>query len=366
MKRDNLYPIRKLHGKLHDARVDIERQLRLKRELKNGQSGTVYLVGTPIHPNVGDSAIVLAELFFLKKTLPKGLKLVEIPQREFRKYRKLAIRSMLRSEGCPVLWHGGGNMGDVWIGEELIRREALVALDNKRIISFPQTIFYSDTDKGRKNANASIPYYNGRKGLTLNARERRSYEIMRFLYPETEINLMPDIVLSSSAEEFGVSPCIRKGVLMCLRNDVEKSIGNEFWEDLKKRVGRMGESVRVTDMEATSVIFTDTRAEIVRRKMQEFRGAKLAITDRLHGMVFAALTGTPCVVFSNNNHKVKSTYDWISYLPYIRYAETMEEAENCIPELLAMENCEFDNTPLMPYFEKLKGIIQEACRLPEK
>ena len=71
---------------------------------------------------------------------------------------------------------------------------------------------------------------------------------------------------------------------------------------------------------------------------------------------------TPCIAFSNNNHKVKGTYDWIRYLPYIKYAETIEEAEGYIPELLAMKNCRFDNTPLLPYFEKLKEVVIEVCR----
>jgi pyruvyl transferase EpsI len=73
------------------------------------------------------------------------------------------------------------------------------------------------------------------------------------------------------------------------------------------------------------------------------------------------LAGTPCVVFSNYNHKVKSTYDWISYLPYIRYADTLDDAVQAITELIQMDECVFDNTPLVPYFDQLKDIILEAC-----
>lgn len=42
-----------------------------------------------------------------------------------------------------------------------------------------------------------------------------------------------------------------------------------------------------------------------------FKSAKLVITDRLHGMIFCYLTNTPCLVFQNNNHKVRETYEWI-------------------------------------------------------
>ncbi|MBO4848167.1 MAG: polysaccharide pyruvyl transferase family protein, partial [Clostridia bacterium] len=314
--------IRKLHGLLHEGRTQIKRQLNIRHELKNCSPDTFFLVGTPIHPNVGDSAIVVAEIAFLNKILPEGHKLFEITEYDFGIQRKLIIDTILKCAGRPVFWHGGGNMGDLWGKEESARRDAFTKLANRRIISFPQTIYYSDTEKGKKQAADSIPFYNGKEGLTLTAREERSFEIMKSLYPDTDIHLMPDIVLSSSAEEFGIRQHERRGVLMCLRNDAEKSISDEFWRELRERINVPEESIRVIDMEAGRIILDVSRAKIVRNKMQEFRNAGLVITDRLHGMVFAALTGTPCVVFSNNNHKVKSTYDWISYLPYIRYAET--------------------------------------------
>ena len=35
--------------------------------------------------------------------------------------------------------------------------------------------------------------------------------------------------------------------------------------------------------------------------MSEIGKRKVVVTDRLHGMIFCAITGTPCVVFSNYN-----------------------------------------------------------------
>ena len=95
--------------------------------------------------------------------------------------------------------------------------------------------------------------------------------------------------------------------------------------------------------------------------MQEFCGAELLITDRLHGMVFAALTGTPCIVFSNYNHKVKGTYEWIKYLPYIRYVETQKEAISLIPDLMTMKNCQYDNAFLLQHFEILAKVVKQKC-----
>ena len=362
MSKDLLYPLRSFHGQLHEKRLETVRELNKRKMLKSSTANTIFLVGTPVHPNIGDSAIAMAELFFLRRILPPDVQIIEVMEDVFRNHRHLLDQRIRLTGDRPILWHGGGNMGDLWLEQEQMRRDALESYSGRRIISFPQTIYYSDTEEGRRLAGESVPYYNGRKGLTLTAREKKSFEIMKTLYPETDMYLMPDIVLSCSAEEFGVKPQPREGVLMCLRGDVEKSIPDSVWDALKKSISQQGKNWLVTDMGYDRIIDQSNRADVVRAKMQEFRGAELAVTDRLHGMVFAALCGTPCIVFGNYNHKVKSTYEWICYLPYIRFADTIEEAECLLPELLSMKNCRYDSAPLLPYFEKLKELILEACR----
>lgn len=251
-------------------------------------------------------------------------------------------------------------MGDQWFAEEALRQEFIVKRISSKPVIFPQTIFYSDTESGQAKLQASIPIYND-SNVTIVAREKQSFDIMQKVYPSATILLTPDIVLSSTMDDYGAVQAERNGVLFVTRSDPEKSVSDTTWEQLEKTVTQYGKACRHTDMYSDEPVTKENRAELVRQKMQEFCSAELVITDRLHGMVFAALTGTPCVVFSNYNHKVKGTYDWIRYLPYIRYVETVEEAKSAIPELLAMKNCKFDNTPLLPYFEKLAEVVREKC-----
>ena len=362
MPKDIFYPLRAFHGQMYEKKKENEKHRQHRKLLKSSTPDTIFLLGTPVHPNIGDNAIALAELMFLQKILPQDRPILEVTEEMFKKNKELVIQRIKKTGAGPIIWHGGGNMGDLWTDQERMRKTAFEAFGTKRIIAFPQTIYYSDTERGRSLAEASVPLYNGKPGLTLMAREPRSYEIMKALYPDTDIRLMPDIVLSASAEAFGVLPQQRSGVLMCLRNDVEKSVQDAVWETLKERIVQSCETFRVTDMDAGIMTDQQNRLEIVRKKMQEFRGAKLAVTDRLHGMVFAALTGTPCIVLSNYNHKVKSTYEWIRYLPFIRYADTLQEAELALPELLSVGECKFDNAPLIPFFDQLAEIVLEACR----
>ena len=72
------------------------------------------------------------------------------------------------------------------------------------------------------------------------------------------------------------------------------------------------------------------------------------------------MTGTPCLVFSNFNFKVKGTYEWLSYLPYLRFAEHIGQAEQYMKELLAMEDQHYDDEPLLPYFRELAEALKDV------
>ncbi len=249
-------------------------------------------------------------------------------------------------------------MGNQWMGEEVLRRDVTALFPDNPTIIFPQTIYYTPDEAGQLEQKQSVPIYNGKKNLTLVAREQTSCEIMGQLYPDTALLLTPDIVLSATMETFGVEPGDRDGVLLCMRSDAERSMSDEDRNAVEAALQEQGFSYRKTDMYCKEAVTKENRSDRVREKMQEFVSAKLVITDRLHGMVFAAITGTPCIVFSNYNHKVRGTYEWIKYLPYIRYAETVKDVERYLPELLEMENCQYDNSPLLPYFEKLAQVVK--------
>lgn len=359
--KDVLYPLRVFHGRLHEWRIEKSIEFSYMRSLLLPIGKKYYVVGTPTHTNIGDSAIVLAEMLFLKKCIGNAALIKELSFQETKAQMDTISRCLRTAKGV-VCGHGGGNMGDQWFAEEAFRRKLMNSLPDKPMIVFPQTIYYTPTEKGREEENKSVEFYNNRPGLTLVAREAYSFHKMQELYPDTKVIMTPDIVMSCTMSDFGVVAQERAGVLFCTRSDREKAVSDNVWEELKASVDELGLVSRKTDMYSDVPVTKENRADCVRRKMQEFCGAELVITDRLHGMVFAALTGTPCIVFSNCNHKVKGTYDWISYLPYIRYVETEEEAKNCIQDLLKMYNCQFDNTPLKPFYDQLAEVVKEKCR----
>ncbi len=312
--------------------------------------GPVFLLGgTPLHGNLGDSAIVMAEKNFISKFsyTPVELTSDEI----FGKYAR--VLKYIITPRDTILLHGGGNMGDEWFSEEWSRRQFISKHPNKKIVIFPQTIHYSDSPDGYKKSCESIVYYN-RPNVTIVAREKPSYVIMKSLYPQANILLTPDIVLSSDPYRFNIK---RKNVLLCMRRDSEKSITESDEILLQKALNDFGLNYSYTDTVIPRNVSKSSRESEVESKLKELAGAKLVITDRLHGMIFCAITETPCIVLSNYNHKVKGTYNWISYLPYVKYADSIEKAISMIPDVLSLDECIFENERILKAFEPLREVL---------
>ncbi|MEE1057035.1 MAG: polysaccharide pyruvyl transferase family protein [Acutalibacteraceae bacterium] len=354
-----LFPLRKFHGSLHDKLVAAKHKINNWKYFSFPIGKKVYVIGTPEYKNLGDSAIAIAEMKFLESCGIPSNRIKEITVPEYNQDYEQLVKCI----GCKnfICGIGGGNMGNQWYDEELFRYKFMEDLPHNPLVIFPQTIHYTDNDEGKTAEEKSIQIYNERYGLTLVAREEKSNEIMKTLYPKTDILLTPDIVLSATMETFGVTPHNRNGVLLCMRSDAEKTLTDEDRMYIEEYLKNNSYEYRKTDMYSDYDVNKYNRADCVRSKMNEFTKAELVITDRLHGMIFSAITGTPCVVFSNYNHKVSGTYKWISYLPYIKYVEDIKDVERYAPELISMKNCQFDNLPLKPYFDKFAEVVKSKC-----
>ena len=354
-KKDLLYPLRKLHGKIYELRKTIKKKIRFSLYLLFPVGRKVLIPGTPEHQNIGDSAIVIAQKNFLERCGVPQKRIKEISFSECKQYSKI-LQKLITAK--VIITHlGGGNMGDQWLEEENLHRKLISDFPNNIQIIFPQTIYYTPTRQGQEEKKKSQKYYNGRNNLILISREQKSYKVMQSIYSDTPALLAPDIVLSTTKDVFGVGIHQRKDILLCFRNDAEKMLTHNEHIYIKSYLERNGYTFRVTDMYSGCTISKGNRTVCVKYKMEEFASAKLVITDRLHGMIFAAITGTPCIVFGNYNYKVKGTYDWISYLPYICFLDTTNEIESVFEKLLNMGNCEYSNEPLFPYFKKLECVV---------
>lgn len=98
----------------------------------------------------------------------------------------------------------------------------------------------------------------------------------------------PDIVLALNRSEPKFN---RQGVLLCCRSDKEKVLSDEVIALLEEKLSSKGELVARTDTVVPYGVSSSVREFEVERKFDEFRKARLVITDRLHGMILRRLRG---------------------------------------------------------------------------
>ncbi|WP_029261173.1 MULTISPECIES: polysaccharide pyruvyl transferase family protein [unclassified Microbacterium] len=284
----------------------------------------------PDYGNIGDLAIGYAQEHFTSKLDP-GYNVQSI--RISRTYR--VLRSLKRQLGPDdvVLLVGGGSMGDLYPRAQLGREFVARYLRPHRLVSFPQSIIYMDRPEREKSAQREARALSASSDrLTLFARESESYEIMRAFYPG-QVGFAPDVVLSLTEDYQDRDPLDRAGALLALRKDVERALSDADHAVIREAVARFGDITDrdhgIPDDEVDQTAFDRLPLET----METYRRSALVVTDRLHGMIFAAVTGTPCVVLPNTNHKITGTYrDWIAdrcaYITLIRKVDqhTMREA----------------------------------------
>lgn len=350
MGKGLLYPLRRIHGMLADAKIRRREKANYKtglakRKAKNPR--IVYLVLTPEHTNLGDHAIASEEIRLLQKL---GIDYIEITGLELSKLKQQRLLGVMNK--TPILINGGGNLGTLWFDVEQIMRDIVKSNPKSPVFILPNTIFYEDSDWGKEEFARSRKLYNAHKKLTIYARERTSYDAMNGFY--RNVKLMPDMVLfrNECADDKD-----RKGCLLCLRNDLEKTIKPEERVVLEAQVhGLFGDGVANTDTHADRDVPIDQREVELERKFSQFRSAELVITDRLHGMIFCAITGTPCIVLNSKSPKVRGCYEWIKDLPYIRFADDV----SCVAEeykKIPKAAHQYDNGFAQFYYDQLSKDI---------
>lgn len=324
----------------------------LTKAYKRSPKKRVFLLGTEEYGNIGDNQINESTVDFLKHTLPEYA-VFEVTAMEMDRHFPF-LKRYIRDDDM-IVFAGGGNFGDVYPAAHDLRAKVIKTWQSNPKIVFPQTIHFTDSDQGRAALEETRKLYTNDNRVELFTRDQRSFDLAKQMF-SCNSYLVPDIVLSADMQRQAVR---NEEILICLRSDIEKSLSKEDAERIYTICKTAGVGVRTTDLQLPYHVRRNDRVAAINQKLDQWRSAKLVITDRLHGMVFAAVTGTPCIVLSNYNHKVRGTYEWIKYLPYIRYAESIADVEKHMTELLNAENCMYDIVPLQHYFDQLAKVVKK-------
>jgi len=308
-----------------------------------------YIFLAADYGNLGDVAITYAQTKFLEKYLDKNFQVIEIPISESLEGLHFVKKHIKPHDIVTTV--GGGNLGDLYDQIEYIRQLAVRFFPGNKFISFPQTFDFSDSEHGNKALNKAKKVYNSHADFYIVAREITSYGLMKKHFINAKVLLTPDIVISLDKQEPIKK---RKGVVICMRNDKEKSLSDEQSAFINLAIADRFESVTYYDTHINkSKLTVQEREKELNQIWDTFRSAELVVTDRLHGMIFCYITNTPCLVFQNNNHKVRETYEWIKGNSNINLITKYSEER--IKEFLSNES--FNTGSLVDLNNKYKALI---------
>lgn len=322
-------------------------------KVRSRQKKCIFFMATPCHGNLGDQAIVYAEYELINRTCVKD-RIIEVPNLHYIKYKEILKKYILPED--EIIIDGGGNLGTLWPHEDDKISEIINTYYDNKIVIFPQTIYYDETPEAKIRLRKNHDIYNKAKKLTVTLRDEKSYNFFEQHFCNVKKLYVPDIVLSirNLSLEFA-----REGCLLCFRDDLEKNISEKDIEDLEIYLKSQGISYTNTSTIIENSVNKRTRNKVLINKWEEFAKAELVITDRLHGMVFAAITGTPCLALDNSSKKVSGVYEWIRDHKYIRVCSNMYEVKQKISEMLELKNNNYKGYELEQFKQLIRVIKDE-------
>ncbi len=295
----------------------------LRQEIRNVLDALIpsgsdcALIDFPNHSNVGDSAIWLGEVAYLK-------------QRKCRiryscdayNYNPQALCSAVAA-GATLLMHGGGNFGDLYPLHQKLRERVVRDFPGNRIILLPQSIHFSAVE-GLERSKA---VYGAHQDLHILIRDTVSLEFARRHY-SNPIYLCPDMALMVDFPPLTLKDKIAKLVILS-RTDQEKL------PDIAS--GRISPETRIVDwldepeprldwlyrwahrrlswnsriprfiLNRVALFAANSMAwQRLDRGLDILGEADNVITDRLHALILSWLGGSPVLYVDNSYGKLSN------------------------------------------------------------
>jgi exopolysaccharide biosynthesis predicted pyruvyltransferase EpsI len=299
------------------------------------RSSQVVLLDFPNHGNIGDSLIWLGTLEYLKL---RRVRIVHAA--DFGTYNTAEVKRHV-STGATVLFHGGGNFGDLWPMYHSGRLRLIEELPSARVIVLPQTIYYQDDHK--LEADAQI--FGSAAEFHLLVRDTDS--LAAALRCDSGATACPDMV------HFLTPPAVdaSKDIVYLLRLDKERVGDGPLPEEAFDWPGddQRPTYVRYTQWFIrkqhvlpdglrdiwTPTVFAQLAAERLRRGAPLIGAARVVVTDRLHAAILGLLMGRTVIALDNFYGKIRRySAAWFPGMPGLYFAEDFDSARHLAREIV--------------------------------
>lgn len=290
------------------------------------------LLDVPNHPNIGDNLIWEGELIFLNNQVRHKLN-----------YSANVYNINLNEINDEIiLFHGGGNFGDLYPECQNLRLEVINKFPNNKIIVLPQTVYYSDIKKLEYESSIYINH----KYLTICVRDKESYDILSKYIPKEKISLLPDMAFYIDFP-LKTSKSINKALIMH-RTDQEKIntdyialIQNSLSKDINIKISdwptysnnkyinhisyllnyqKIKLSIWLQKFKITNKLVSpeyglnsrNKRNKYINIGVQLFTSYEYIYTTRLHGMILGILLNKKVFIVDNKYKKCSNFYNtWL-------------------------------------------------------
>jgi exopolysaccharide biosynthesis predicted pyruvyltransferase EpsI/glycosyltransferase involved in cell wall biosynthesis len=321
-------------------------------------NASIFLVMTPRYRNYGDQLIAFSEHKLMEEAGFQDV--IEVPYEDCDVLGRRITK--LFGEGDTVLFTGGGYLGDLWPGLENVAEDVLASVGaSNKVLFFPESVYYAESELEESSFSRAMS--SAKAVATLCVRERVSHDRLSSIMPHDRLLLLPDVGLFIKRSDLMAQvPKREKGLaLVCIRHDKESMQDASFGVKLTAALNHMGMSIRSIDTHsADGKIEPEERHLALSSLAEEFGRASVVVTNRLHGMIFAMIMSTPCVVLDNVSRKISGVAEWVKdEYPVVLCDE--DDIEEAVIKASRMDPYEGDVADLLEdYQEKMLGLIRKT------
>ncbi len=317
----------------------------------------IWYFCVPTHSNLGDQAQACCIEKYFRKFFSDHI-VFKLSNNAFDFYEEkiLMILKEKIKETDLIFFQSGYTFTGIHPYENM-HRKIVENFPYNKIVFLPQTVKF----KNQKILENVQNFYGKYDNIYFFARDKISYDIYKSIFPEhRNVHCFPDIV-TTEIGNYDFNNNERNGILLCVRNDVEKLYSfqeiNLFKEKLQK---------------IAKVSLSDTNSETKENSLKEYwkkieetiddyAQYQVIITDRYHGTIFALIANTPVIILKTTDHKVVTGADWFEgvYEDYVYVVNDLEEASQVAQQIVT--GFEYRKLPSYfkeKYYDRLKDIIE--------
>lgn len=240
---------------------------------------------------------------------------------------------------------------------EIMHRKIVENFPYNKIVFLPQTVKF----KNQKILENVQNFYGKYDNIYFFARDKISYDIYKSIFPEhRNVHCFPDIV-TTEIGNYDFNNNERNGILLCVRNDVEKLYSFQEISLFKEKLQKIAKvSLSDTNSETKENSLKEYWKKI-EETIDDYAQYQVIITDRYHGTIFALIANTPVIILKTTDHKVVTGADWFEgvYEDYVYVVNDLEEASQVAQQIVT--GFEYRKLPSYfkeKYYDRLKDIIE--------